>query len=230
MNSHIRIQQALRFLGANILTKTDPEDLLIAWIENSNKATFTFIQEYNRDKLKSQAARSLWTFHELKVITAMWMQGKDEDRLVRLGKSAMQISAKHAVLKPPDITDRSNGIILLESRAHIWQAWDKSTARNSYIRLNNSLLTLRVGKGEISRLMNWLREQNGLSWSQMLHQRWELAQLQLVAGMWTTGFVPETLKGPSQLEKGQQGLGTAPCLGKRVEPGELPSLHQGVQM
>ncbi|KAG6358170.1 hypothetical protein INS49_014054 [Diaporthe citri] len=79
-DSYCRIQQALRFLGANITTKTDPEDLLIAWVDKRNKAAFNFAQESDRE-LKDQAARSLWTFHELKVITAKWMQGKDEDRL-----------------------------------------------------------------------------------------------------------------------------------------------------
>ncbi|KAL2272400.1 hypothetical protein FJTKL_06748 [Diaporthe vaccinii] len=79
--------------------------------------------------------------------------------------------------------------------------------------------------------MNWLREQNGLSWSQMLQRRWELTHLELIAGMWTREGGPRTLNGAPQVENGQQGLGTTdPCLSKREKPGELSSLHQGAGM
>lgn len=180
---YVDMQQALRFLGANVLTKTDPEDLLIAWVDEKNKAVFNFVQEYDRDELRSQADRRRWGFHELKVITAKWMQGKDEDRLVRLGKCAMQVSATYAASKPPHVIDGPHDTFPLKSRDRIRQAWDKSTARNTYHRVNDSLLTLGVDKEEISTLMNWLRQQHGLSWTQMLHQKWELAHLELIAGM-----------------------------------------------
>lgn len=58
----------------------------------------------------------------------------------------------------------------------------------------------------------------------MLHQQWELTHLELIAGMWITGSVPGTL-GAALLEKGQRGSGTADP-SKRMEPGELSSVHQ----
>ena len=41
--------------------------------------------------IKEQASRRCWGLDELKAITARWMQGKNEDKLLEPGKKLMKI-------------------------------------------------------------------------------------------------------------------------------------------
>ncbi|KAG8162810.1 hypothetical protein KVR01_007288 [Diaporthe batatas] len=147
LDSYQGISRALRFLGAGI-GPTDPKNLLIAWVHTKNKSVHNSVQEFDHRGLERQAAKTLWGFYELKMITAEWMQGKDEDYLVHLGKAAMHIFASYtaAALRPIPIRAWRK----LEIKVVIRRAWDQSKAQNAYVRLVHSLRLLGVTqeKGE----------------------------------------------------------------------------------
>lgn len=98
LDSYSRICQALRFLGVGIFEYGNnslimPEDLLENWVQERNKLLFDWYEAdlFTTKSLKKQASCSSWTFDELKAITARWMQGKDEDRLLEAGRKLMKI-------------------------------------------------------------------------------------------------------------------------------------------
>lgn len=183
LDSYQGISRALRFLGAGI-GPTDPKNLLIAWVHKKNKSVLNSVQEFDRRGLERQAAKTLWGFYELKMITAEWMQGKDEDYLVHLGKAAMQIFASYtaAALRPIPIRAYRK----LETKVVIRRAWDQSKAQNAYARLVHSLRLLGVTeeKGEEFDLLRSLKKQSGLAGSRLLQYPWELAHLELVVARW----------------------------------------------
>ncbi len=93
-DSHSRICRALRFLGVGIFeygknSLTTPEDLLANWVHEWNKLLFDWYEAdpCTTESLKEQASRRRWGLDELKAITARWMQGKDEDKLLEPGET-----------------------------------------------------------------------------------------------------------------------------------------------
>jgi hypothetical protein len=101
LDSHSRICQALRFLGVGIFeydknSLTTPQDLLANWVHEWNKLFFDWYEADPDDtkSLKEQASRRCWGLDELKAITARWMQGKDEDKLLEPGRKLMKIEEK----------------------------------------------------------------------------------------------------------------------------------------
>jgi hypothetical protein len=98
LDSHSRICQALRFLGVGIFeynknSLTTPEALLANWVHEWNKLAFNWYEAEpeTAKRLKEQASRRCWGLDELMAITAMWMQGKDEDRLLEPGRKLIKI-------------------------------------------------------------------------------------------------------------------------------------------
>ncbi|KAK3938283.1 hypothetical protein QBC46DRAFT_227632, partial [Diplogelasinospora grovesii] len=96
LDSYCRIRQALSFLGIGIFEydkhiRTTPEDLLANWVYEWNKLWFDGYQADpdTMESLKEQASRRYWGLDELKAITARWMQGRDEDRLLEPGRQLM---------------------------------------------------------------------------------------------------------------------------------------------
>jgi hypothetical protein len=101
LDSYSRICQALRFLGVGIFEYdknglTTPQDLLANWVHEWNKLFFDWYEADPDDtkSLKEQASRRCWGLDELKAITARWMQGKDEDKLLEPGRKLMKIEEK----------------------------------------------------------------------------------------------------------------------------------------
>lgn len=95
VDSHSRICQALRFLGVGIFEYdktrlTTAKDLLANWVYEWNKLLFDSYEE-DLESLMEQAFRRRWGLDELKAITARWMQGKDENRLLEPGRKLMEI-------------------------------------------------------------------------------------------------------------------------------------------
>lgn len=98
LGSHCRIGQALRFLGVGMFeydkkSRTTPEDLLINWVHECYKLLFNWYEAnpISPECLKERAFGRSWGLDELKAITAMWMMGKNEDRLLEPGRKLMKI-------------------------------------------------------------------------------------------------------------------------------------------
>ncbi|KAH8761660.1 hypothetical protein F5883DRAFT_127185 [Diaporthe sp. PMI_573] len=177
LDSYMGILRALDFLGTG-MSATNPKSLLIALVHERNKSIFDVVQDFNPSELECQATRSIWGFHELKVITAKWMQGKDEDQLVRLGQFAMSLfdSDTDTTPRPVSAKDRQ-----FASKANLKRVWDQSRTQNSYIRLVRSLRLLGlVEKGGEPNLQRWLRGRTGLRAGQVLDHPWDLTHLELL--------------------------------------------------
>ncbi|KAH8759463.1 hypothetical protein F5883DRAFT_144808 [Diaporthe sp. PMI_573] len=177
LDSYMGILRALEFLGTGI-SATDPKSLLIAFVYERNKPIFDVIQDFNPSKLECQATRSIWGFHELKVVTAKWMQGKDEDQMVRLGQFAMSLFDSDADTKPRYVSAKDRQFA---SKANLKRVWDRSRTQNSYIRLVRSLRLLGlVEKGGDHHLLGWLMEKTGLKVGQVVDHPWDLSHLELL--------------------------------------------------
>lgn len=100
LDSYGRIWKALRFLGVGVFkytkSHTTPEDLLANWVYERNKIA-NCGYDSNSDtleSLKAQAFNRHWGLGALKTITARWIQGKDQDRLLKLGRDRMALEDK----------------------------------------------------------------------------------------------------------------------------------------
>ncbi|KAG8157795.1 hypothetical protein KVR01_012457 [Diaporthe batatas] len=177
LDSYMGILRALEFLGAGI-GAVDPKSLLISFVYERNKPIFDLVQDFNPSELECQAARSIWGFHELKVITAKWMQGKDEDQLVLMGSFAMGLSDDDASTTPRHVSPKDRQFA---SKAVLKRVWDQNRTQRPYIRLVRSLHLLGLlEKGEEPYLQRWLREKTGLKTGQLLDYPWDLSHLELV--------------------------------------------------
>jgi hypothetical protein len=168
-------------------THTSPEDLLIAWVDEKNNLVYGFARELGRHELKHQAVRARQTFEESELLTTYLVQRKDEIGVSGLGRAGIQTDNKYDTSKSHHVpTIDEPGDTVRVNTISIRQAWDISQARHfSYVRLKQSLRLLGVvDSWEQHQLLNWLREQGRLEWSQMLYQPWELWHLKLVMDRW----------------------------------------------
>lgn len=88
-DSHFRILTALYFLGVDDM---DVEDLLAQQVAAMNTEVWS---DYMSDpdsleSLKRQASNRRWGFGQLKAIMVQWMQGKNEDQVLEVGRNFME--------------------------------------------------------------------------------------------------------------------------------------------
>jgi len=204
-DSHSRICQALRFLGVGIFeydknSLTTPENLLANLVHEWNKLLF---DRYEADpdttkSLKEQASRRCWGLDELKAITARWMQGKDEDKLLEPGRKLMKIDDETRSKYQTSL----NGYDTLQqaTKDFIAEAWSKSSGRiSTYCKVLQSLSFLSVDhKDRDTLLVDWMRERDPQLDSENLQPKvikhtWSLATLKSIMEKWMQGKNQEAL-------------------------------------
>ncbi|KAJ0100756.1 hypothetical protein J7T55_000115 [Diaporthe amygdali] len=195
--------QALRFDGAGASTGSDCEGLFIAWADERIESVRELVHVFGRNEVPPQVDRSRRNFYELKFVTAKCEQSKDEDDMLQLGKAAVPITARCSTTTSFRIPAGGEpGDMPSNMPAIVRQAWGRCTARYfPYVRLKQALRLLGVvDKQTQHRLLDWLRQQNRLEWSQMLRHPWEVAHLELLAGRWVMGT-----------DQGRRNVGRSAC-------------------
>ncbi|KAH8745350.1 hypothetical protein F5883DRAFT_587381 [Diaporthe sp. PMI_573] len=166
----VGISKALKLLGGRLAD----DDLLIRWVAEIEASKPRVVSDFGQDGLKLKMLDRKWSFDDLKVTTAMLMQGKDEDWVLNHG---IFYRGGNPVTVPSwldeDLTPQ--------------QVWEKLPDKKyPIIQLRQSLRVLRVAETDDG---NWLwdmfRELSGLEKSSDIRTYpWTVEDLKTIVCRW----------------------------------------------
>jgi hypothetical protein len=160
----------LKLLGGHLAD----DDLLIRWIAEIAASKPRVVGDFRQDELKLKMLDRKWTFDDLKVTTAMLMQGRDEDWVLNHGISRRGV---YPMIEPSwldrDLTPQ--------------QVWDKLPDKKyPIIQLRQSLRVLRIAETDDGKwVWDMFRELSGFEKSSDIRTYpWTVEHLKTIVNRW----------------------------------------------